>query len=107
MGVNYPGDVACLPGGPPDLATTAALVPTGAAFRAALVAGAEHAAATAALHRVETELSNTSRRRRAIEQRLQPRLEAEIHKLDLDLDERDRDAAVRTLLAVRSKGSQA
>jgi vacuolar-type H+-ATPase subunit D/Vma8 len=51
-------------------------------------------------------VSNTRRRRRAIEQRLRPRLESQLHKLDLDLDERDRDAAVRTQLAIRSKGSR-
>lgn len=106
MGVTYPGDVECVPGPPPALATTAALVPTAAAYRSTLVSGAEHAAATAALHRLEAELTNTRRRRRAIEQRLQPTLEAQLHKLDLDLDERDRDAAVRTHLAIRNKGNQ-
>ncbi len=106
MGVDYPGHVDCTPGAPPALATTAALVPARAAFQAALVAGAQHAAATEALHRVESEMSNTRRRRRAIEQRLRPGLESQLHKLDLDLDERDRDAAVRTQLAIRSKGSR-
>jgi vacuolar-type H+-ATPase subunit D/Vma8 len=103
MGVTYPGEVHCTPATPPTLTSTAALVPTTAAFQKALTAGAEHAAATAALHRLETELSNTRGRRRAIEQRLQPRLETQLHQLDLDLDERDRDAAVRTQLATRRR----
>ncbi len=103
MGVTYPGDVTCMAATTPTLTSTAALVPTTAEYQAALTAGAEHAAATAALNRLETELSNTRRRRRAIEQRLQPRLETQLHQLDLDLDERDRDAAVRTHLATQQK----
>ena len=106
MGVTYPGEVHCTPATPPNLTSTAALVPTTTAYQTALTAGAEHAAATAALHRLETELSNTRRRRRAIEQRLQPRLETQLHQLDLDLDERDRDAAVRTQLATRHRSTK-
>ncbi len=101
MGVVYPGEVTCTPGAVPSPTTTTAIVPTTAAYGAALIAGAQHAAATAALHRLETELAGTRRRRRAIEERLQPRLATQLHRLDLDLDERDRDAAVRTQLAIR------
>ena len=106
MGVTYPGKVHCAKAIAPTLTSTAALVPTATSYQEALAAGAEHAASTAALHRLETELSNTRRRRRAIEQRLQPRLETQLHQLDLDLDERDRDAAVRTHLATRHKSTQ-
>ena len=103
MGVTYPGEVTCTPGPAPALVTTAALVPTTTAYRAALVAGAEQAAASIALRRLETELSGTRRRRRAIEQRLRPRLEKQLHQLDLDLDERDREAALRSQLANRRR----
>jgi V/A-type H+-transporting ATPase subunit D len=102
MGVVYPGEVTCIPGTAPAPTSTAAIVPTTVAYRAALVAGGQHAAATAALRRLEAELATTRRRRRAIQERLQPRLEAQLHRLDVDLDERDRDAAVRTQLAIRS-----
>ena len=105
MGVTYPGAVNCIPGAPATPTTTAALVPTAAAYQDALTAGATHAAATTALQRLESELSNTRKRRRAIEQRLRPRLETQLHQLDLDLDERDRDAAVRTQLATQHKGT--
>lgn len=103
MGVVYPGEVTCISGTAPAPTSTAAIVPTAAAYRAALVAGGQHAAATAALHRLEAELATTRRRRRAIQERLQPRLEAQLHRLDVDLDERDRDAAVRIQLAIRSE----
>ena len=105
MGVAYPGAVNCTPGAPTAPTTTAAMVPAAAAYQDALIAGATHAAATTALQRLEDELSNTRKRRRAIEQRLQPRLETQLHQLDLDLDERDRDAAVRTQLATRHRGT--
>jgi vacuolar-type H+-ATPase subunit D/Vma8 len=105
MGVAYPGAVDCTPGAPTALTTTAALVPAAAAYQDALISGATHAAATTAIQRLEDELSTPRKRRRAIEQRLQPRLETQLHQLDLDLDDRDRDTAVRTQLATRRKGT--
>lgn len=105
MGVTYPGAVTCTPGAPTAPTSTAALVPTATAYQDALIAGATHAAAATALQRLQDELSNTRKRRRAIEQRLQPELEGQLHQLDLDLDERDRDAAVRTQLATRHRGT--
>ena len=101
MGVTYPGTVHCTPGSTPVLTTTAVLIIATEGYRIALTSGAQAAAAAAALDRVQTELAHTRRRRRAIEQRLQPHLETQLHRLDLDLDERDRDAAVRTQLATR------
>ena len=101
MGVTYPGTVSSTPGDPPELTQTAALVPVVDAYRAALEAGAQHAAAATALDRLENELAVTRRRRRAIEQRLQPTLESQLHQLDLKLDERNRSAALRTQLATR------
>jgi vacuolar-type H+-ATPase subunit D/Vma8 len=101
MGVSYPGAVDTRPGPLPVLTTTASLIPATAGFGAALEAGAQFAAARTALDRLTTELVDTRHRRRAIEQRLQPRLENRIHQLDLVLDERDRDDALRTKLATR------
>lgn len=99
MGITYPGAVTCSPGPTPTLTSTAALVPATAAHRRALAAAAEHAAASTALERLDAELVATRRRRRAIEQRLIPRLDAERAALELLLEERDREEAVRVLLA--------
>jgi V/A-type H+-transporting ATPase subunit D len=100
MGITYPGSVSCSPGTTPLLVSTAALRPTLDAFRDALDAAATHAATTAALRRLDLELASTRRRRRAIGERLIPRLEQELHELDLHLDEQDREEALRVQLAV-------
>ncbi|MDH5520105.1 MAG: V-type ATP synthase subunit D [Acidimicrobiia bacterium] len=105
MGVTYPGTVRTTAGSTPAFTSTAALTPTRDAYAAALDAATEHAAARAALQRVEAELADTRRRRRALEQHLVPRLQSELHRLDLTLDERDRDAALRTQLAIRRRGA--
>jgi vacuolar-type H+-ATPase subunit D/Vma8 len=103
MGVTYPGSTHCTPSAPPRLRTSAALVPTADAFRAALHSAAQHAAARTALARVRAELAHTRRRRRALEKRLVVRLEADLHQLDLALDERDRESALRTQLAMKRR----
>ena len=100
MGITYPGIVSCSPGTTPSLVSTAALRPTVDAFREALDAAATHAATTAALRRLDVELASTRRRRRAIGERLVPRLEQALHDLDLHLDEQDREEALRVQLAV-------
>ncbi|MCB0994198.1 MAG: hypothetical protein KDB21_03840 [Acidimicrobiales bacterium] len=102
MGVSYPGDVASAVTPATGLNATAALAAAGEAMQEALAAGVVHAAARAALSRLDDELRATRRRRRAIEQRLVPRLERELRQLDLDLDEREREEAARRRLAVRS-----
>jgi V/A-type H+-transporting ATPase subunit D len=100
MGIRYPGSVSCDPGPEPVVSSTAALRPTIAAYRDALEAAAQHAAATAALNRLDRELAATRRRRRAIEEHLIPGLDSDIHRLDLALDEQERDEALRVRLAV-------
>ncbi len=103
MGIAYPGSVECVPGTAPQVTSTAALQPAIDAFGRALEAGAQHAAANLALHRLEAELADTRRRRRAIEDHLRPNLERELHELDLHLDEVDRDEALRVRLATRQR----
>jgi V/A-type H+/Na+-transporting ATPase subunit D len=103
MGITYPGGVECTPGEPPPVTSTAALRPTIDAFGDALQAGARHAAATMALRRLDHELADTRRRRRAIEDHLEPSLERLVHELDLRLDEVDRDEALRVRLATRNQ----
>lgn len=99
MGTAYPGSVECTPGGRPTLTSTAALASTTDHYRLALQAAATHAGATAAIRRLDAELGNTRRRRRAIEERLEPRLETELVALDLHLDELDREEALRVRIA--------
>lgn len=101
MGSTYPGAVDCTPGAPPTFTCTAAITPTVDAFRLALAAGATHAATTTALRRLDTELLNTRRRRRAIGERLVPRLERALRELDLRLDEQDREEALRVHMTKR------
>jgi V/A-type H+-transporting ATPase subunit D len=102
MGTTYPGAVDCSPGAPVAFSCTAAIRPAIDAFRNALTAGATHAATTTALRRLDTELANTRRRRRAIGERLVPRLERVLHELDLQLDEQDREEAIRVQIANRT-----
>ncbi len=99
MGIKYPGVVDCTPGATPALTSTSALRPTLDSYGVALGAAADHASTTGALTRLDAELAKTRRRRRAIEERLVPRLEHELGVLDLHLDEQDREQALRVQLA--------
>ncbi len=101
MGVGYPTAVACTPGPEPALTATAALAPAAAAFREALTAAATAAAADLAHRRLGRELAETRRRRRAVEERLLPDLEETCRRLDLRLDELDREEGLRVRTAVR------
>jgi V/A-type H+-transporting ATPase subunit D len=100
MGIAYAGSVACTSGESPQVTSTAALRPAIEAFRRALESGAQHAAASLALRRLDRELADTRRRRRAIDDHLRPSLDRQLHDLDLRLDEIDRDEALRVRLAV-------
>lgn len=99
MGITYPGDVQCTPAVQRDLTGSAALIPTMQAHHRALDAAATHAATRTALERLDAELTTTRRRRRAIGDRLVPRLEDDLRMLELDLDEQDREEALRVRLA--------
>lgn len=100
MGITYPGETSCHPKAPTGMTGTAALAPTWRAHCAAMEAGAVHAATTAALDRLDGELSSTRRRRRAIADHLVPTITAELHSLELQLDEQDREEAVRIQLVM-------
>jgi vacuolar-type H+-ATPase subunit D/Vma8 len=100
MGIVYPGSVECVPGSAGALTSTAALGPTATAYRRALEAGATCAATTAAVVRLDRELAATRRRRRAIEDHLQPRLERALGELEVHLDELDREEALRVHVAI-------
>ena len=106
MGITYPGAVASTPGPAPVATSTAALRAAIDAYRDALAAAATVAAATQAEHRLDAELAQTRRRRRAVEDRLLPDLLAQRHRLDVRLDELDREEAqrVRTAVDHRERG---
>ncbi len=106
MGVTYPGILNCKPAATPPLTSTAAMPPTAAAHRSALLAAADHAATRTALARLDHELDQTRQRRRAIEEHLVPNLTAAIAELDGHLDEQDREEAVRIRLAVKQRRRQ-
>ena len=99
MDVSSVGSVRCASGREPAVCSGAALRPTIDVYRSALLAAAEHAATTTALGRLDDEVRATRGRRRAIEEHLTPRLDADIHRMDLDLDEAERDEALRVQLA--------
>lgn len=106
MGIVYPGSVESRPGRAEALSSTAAIGPTSEAYRRALDAGATCAATTIAVDRLDTELAATRRRRRAIEERLQPELENALRELDVHLDESDREEAFRVHVAVELQKEQ-
>jgi V/A-type H+-transporting ATPase subunit D len=99
MGITYPGAVECVPTTQTGLSSTAALRPAMDEHHRALEHAATHAATTAALARLDSELASTRRRRRAITDRLVPALEADLGDLELHLDEQDREEALRVRLA--------
>ncbi len=101
MGIVYPGGVDCVPGPRPTVTSTAALRPAIDAYRVALAAAGPHAAASAAVERLDAELAATRRRRRAIEDRLRPALSSALRELDQHLDELDRDEALRVRMAAQ------
>jgi vacuolar-type H+-ATPase subunit D/Vma8 len=65
---------------------------------------AECAAARAALDAIAAELTATTRRQRAIERRWIPEHEAALHRLELALDEREREDIARVRWALDRRG---
>lgn len=96
MGVEFPGEAHCeLPPAPP-IPGTPALAAAVAAYRHALEAAVEHAAATTAAARVGSELTLTRQRLRAVRDRWIPELDAALRDLELRLDEHEREELTRT-----------
>lgn len=104
MGLAYPWEAECLPGRAGDLTgfgDTSAFAYAAEAYRVALVAAVEHAAAARAFDLVVDELEVTTRRLRAIERRWIPRLGVALHAVEQRLEEEEREGAIRTRLALR------
>ncbi len=72
----------------------------------AAVAAAHYAAARAAHEAIEAELAATARRQRAIERRWIPEHEAELRRIALTLDEREREDIARVKWAVGARGDR-
>lgn len=99
MGVWHPGDPRCDAAVlPPDVSAAAnvAVAPAARAYREALEAAAAYAAADRSWSALTDELRATERRRRAIERRRLPSLEGSLHRLELRLDELEREERVVT-----------
>ncbi|MFI9847012.1 V-type ATP synthase subunit D [Nonomuraea sp. NPDC051941] len=93
VGTSYPARVSCML---PDLDAavplpiTTALVPARHAYRAALLAGLEHAIAAEGARIMTAETASTNRRIRALKDRLLPLLEELLAAVELSLDEMER-----------------
>ena len=97
MGVIHPGQPSCtLPPLAPaaTAATSAALGPATAVYRQALEAAVAYAAADRSFRVLEAELRATERRHRAIERRRLPALQETLRRLELRLDELEREERV-------------
>jgi H(+)-transporting ATP synthase subunit D len=108
MGLAYPWEAGILPGHPVELTgfgDTSAFVYAAEAYRAALVAAVEHAAAARAFELVADELEVTTRRQRAIERRWIPRLGVALHTVEQRLEEEEREGAIRARQALRGRAA--
>jgi len=106
MGVAHPGDPRCrLPTLPPAEAAAgnAAVAPAAAACRRALEAAVAHAAVERSYRLLDAELRATERRRRAIEHHRLPALEGALRRLELRLDELEREERVVSRWAQRRR----
>lgn len=109
MGVRHPDDPRCaLPAlAPADAAAAnAAVAPAAASYRRALEAGVAYAVADTSFKVVDLELRDTERRLRAIERRRVPLLEDGLRRLELHLDELEREERVVTRWAQRRRQAE-
>ena len=98
MGVAYPAQTRLDLAGTAGIASlgrSSALVPAASAYRRAVTAALDNAAANRALHLVDEELAITQRRLRALAHRWLPQLERSLHEVELSLAEQEREDMVR------------
>jgi V/A-type H+/Na+-transporting ATPase subunit D len=106
-GVRYPDAAVCVLPPEDDPAVsypTSASVQAAWAYRAALAAAAECAAAEAAFKTVEQEVHTTRLRVRALSRHWLPLLRQELARIELELEEEDRDGAIRVRFVGRQRG---
>ncbi len=104
MGVGFPESVSCDIPAMTRRGGTSALRYTASAHHAALVAGAQCAAAERAVRLVQTELTATRLRQRAVEHRWIPRLERELEAIRRRLAEQELEEALRLRWAADLRG---
>jgi V/A-type H+/Na+-transporting ATPase subunit D len=98
MGTRYPADAACsIP--PPLTYDGPAVTQARRAYRAALAAAVQHAAAAQALRVIEAEALITRYRLRAIQNRWIPRLEQALAEVTFAIEELERADTARLRLA--------
>ena len=107
VGVRYPDVAVCVL--PPErdpavIYPTSASVQATRAYRSAVVAAAKCAAAQAAFRTVEQEVYTTRLRVRALSTHWLPLLKQELARIELELEEEDRDGAIRVRLVGRQRG---
>ncbi|MCK2218315.1 V-type ATP synthase subunit D [Actinomadura sp. ATCC 31491] len=108
MGAAFPERVHCrFPDPSGLLPLSAAVTPARLACRAAVEAGARHAAAREALRVVTAETATTTTRIRALRERWTPALRRALTDLDLALDEGERAAAVQARRRVATTSARA
>ncbi|MFW6092213.1 MAG: V-type ATP synthase subunit D [Actinomycetota bacterium] len=105
MGVRYPVHATARPPDEPGRSGSSALGFAVAGHRRALAAAVRHAATLRAHALLTAELEHTRARQRAIENRWIPRLEDELHTLEAQLDEMDREENVRVRWAAERLGA--
>lgn len=108
MGVIHPERASCTfpePAAAELAATNSAVGPAAAAYRHALQLAAELAVAETARDRVEAELHATQRRLRAIRRHRAPALADALQRLELQLDELEREDRVATRWAQQRRES--
>jgi V/A-type H+-transporting ATPase subunit D len=109
MGVVYPVEPRCTPAvlAPLDAAgANAAVTEAAAAYRAALEAALRHGVADTACRSLRGELVATERRLRAIQHFRIPALEDALRRLELQLDEIEREERVVTRWAKQRRDEQ-
>ncbi|MFF5958360.1 V-type ATP synthase subunit D [Streptomyces luteogriseus] len=104
MGVRHPSEVTrVVPDRAPSSANTA-LVHAEAAYREAVGAAGEYAAARVASRIVGAEVLSTRRRVRALRRHWIPRLKTALDRVELALEQTEHEDAVRRRWAARTPG---
>jgi len=95
MGVRHPDGATVEPAAPPDLAMSATLLQARLASATALRAAVEVGAAQSALAALESALLTTRRRARVLRRHWLPRLEAQLHDLEITLEQAEQEDQAR------------
>jgi vacuolar-type H+-ATPase subunit D/Vma8 len=95
MGVRHPGGATIEPSGVPDIAMSAAILQARQAFGNALRASVDVAMGESALATLESALLTTRRRARILRRHWLPRLQFQLHDLELSLEQAEQEDQAR------------